>query len=50
MRREIKGERNGGRELLHTARGARKSEKGKNERGGEMGKRDEAEIQKVLTS
>lgn len=26
------------------------SEKGKNERGGETGKRDEAEIQKVLTS
>lgn len=31
------------------ARGER-SEKGKNERGGETGKRDEAEIQKVLTS
>lgn len=34
----------------HRARGARGSEKGKNERGGETGKRDEAEIQKVLTS
>lgn len=32
------------------ARGARESEKGKNERGGETGKRDETEIQKVLTS
>lgn len=32
------------------ARRARESEKGKNERGGETGKRDEAEIQKVLTS
>lgn len=32
------------------ARGARENEKGKNERGGETGERDEIEIQKVLTS
>lgn len=38
------------REEKGSAREMRESEKGKNERGGETGKRDEAEIQKVLTS
>lgn len=55
MRREIERER----ERKETHREKRRrgaapregsGEKGKNERGGETGKRDEAEIQKVLTS
>lgn len=42
-RTEIKG-----RERLREERG--RAKRSKNERGGETGKRDEAEIQKILTS
>lgn len=47
-RKETQGETKAGRRAARGERGG--SEKGKNERGGETGKRDEAEIQKVLTS
>lgn len=50
--RKSRGEKGRAREMKaeSCARRARESEKGKNERGGETGKRDEAEIQKILTS